>query len=269
MQIKSNDEHELSENEYLWKYLDLHRLLYFLTEESIYFNQLGKFSDPFEGFSNADLWHKLIADIYPEKENINRTLSENTQEEILAHKKNAIEKLKEIEKMQKNCFASCWFLCERESYAMWNLYSNKDSVALKFKANILKQKMLNKCELNWKSNFELVIHGKVSYAKIAPFDPSDKAYLEINHKYKGFLKDISFSHEKEFRFMTVAKDFDGADTECFELPIGPLSDLEFEVICHPYMDEWKVSNLRNVLKRFNLETRIKKSGLSTKNNFII
>ena len=35
---------------------------------------------------------------------------------------------------QKTQYASCWFLGDRESNAMWKLYSQKDGVVLKFRA---------------------------------------------------------------------------------------------------------------------------------------
>ena len=53
MPINSNIEVNIDapkeSNSFLWKYFDLHRFIYLLTEKKLFFTRLDKLEDPFEG----------------------------------------------------------------------------------------------------------------------------------------------------------------------------------------------------------------------------
>lgn len=266
MEIRKNFDYKFGEDEFLWKYLDLHRLLYFLSEECIFFNQLKKFDDFYEGFGYTNLFDELRIQTTPDTQDINPLLPKEVQEEILNGKELAVQRLQIIDKVQSSLYASCWFLCESESYAMWNLYSNEDAVVLRLKANYLRDRILMRSQLVLSKEIAFMLHGKVSYAKVSPFDPTDYRFDEIKktHTCKGFVKDVSFSHEKEFRFIAAAANHLDTVPEQFILPIGPLNDLEFKIICHPYMDDWKVDNLKKILQKFNLNIEVCRSSLPKK-----
>ena len=92
------------------------------------------------------------------------------------------------------------FWGDREALAMWKLYSNKDGVALKFNARELADTIIAAAESYTNTEFEYLIFGRVEYKNIWPYDP----YEKFNGKYNAMKKDKSYSHESEFRFITVA-----------------------------------------------------------------
>ena len=128
--------YEFGEN-YLWKFIDIHKFLYFMYEKKLYFTRLDKFEDPNEGlpeFLIRQIYEK--EEIFPDKENLNPALFPSEAERENAFLKNQFIKSKLIsdaEKVQRLQYVNCWFIGESESYAMWNLYSTPESIAIKIK----------------------------------------------------------------------------------------------------------------------------------------
>ena len=53
----------------------------------------------------------------------------------------------------------------------------------------------------------------------------------------------------------------------YELCLGNLRDLEFTVLSHPKMEEWKIRNILNVLACYDLVDKFQPSELSLKNKY--
>lgn len=146
---------------------------------------------------------------------------------------------------------------------MWDTYSNKDSVALKFKPSDLCKSIIECCKNTDFEDFNTMIHGMVEYYKISPFDPNDDSLRNCGHRFKGFLKDLSYKHEEEFRFLLIQNDNDKT-YDFFELSLKNLKKLDFCIVTHPYMEPWKHNNIYNVLKTKGLEHKLKKSEVPTR-----
>lgn len=148
-------------------------------------------------------------------------------------------RLKSINAIQKTSYVTCWFADKRESVAMWNLYSNADGVAVKIPFGKLK----NQLKINWNEKISAYYGGLVTY----------QDFQEIYSKPTGgkvakvaLRKDVSYSHEREFRFVVRTKDHHSEITGFESLPID-LSKLDMKVICHPRMPEWKKENIKTLL----------------------
>jgi hypothetical protein len=259
MQVEINKEYRFSDDQFLWRYMDLHRMIYFLNSENIFFSPLSTFFDPLEGITEKHLHDKQFAEAIDI-----RTREEDLSPDRKKEKHEIKERFKsKLEEIQKTYFASCWYLGVRESLAMWDTYSNKDSVALKFKPNDLCESIITSCKKTGSEDFDTMIHGKVEYFKISPFDESDDSLRNCRHRFKGFLKDLSYKHEEEFRFLTIQNNYDKT-YDFFELSLPNLQELDFYIVTHPYMEPWKHNNIFNILKSKGIEHKLKKSEVPTR-----
>lgn len=214
---------------------------------------MDQFEDPQEGIPlNA-----LIT--YQAKLNLNLIENVSLSELILDPTlwqqipSNLQSKLKAINAIQKTSYVTCWFADQRESVAMWNLYSNADGVAVKIPFGKLCQHL----KINWNGQTSAFYGGLVTY----------QDFREIYSKPEGekiakvaLRKDSSFSHEREFRFVIRTKDHHNEIAGMDSMPIE-LSKLGLQVICHPRMAEWKKTNVRNLLARHNLKDALTESEI--------
>ncbi|MCW3112114.1 MAG: hypothetical protein JWR18_510 [Segetibacter sp.] len=264
MQIEKNKEYHFNNDQFLWRYMDLHRLIYFLNSENIFFSPLNSFFDPLEGITEKHLQDKEFVealDLQKEKE---EGLPKQSKQELMEEKEEIKERFKSgLEEIQKTYFASCWYLGVRESLAMWDTYSNKDSVAMKFNPKELCNTIIDSCRRFDSKDFDLMVHGKVEYFKVSPFDPKDEGLKKAGHRFKGFLKDLSYKHEEEFRFLAVQNNNEKTYS-FFELSLDNLQDLDFRIVTHPYMEPWKHNNIYNILKTKGLESKLTRSEIPTR-----
>ncbi|HEX6916221.1 MAG TPA: DUF2971 domain-containing protein [Chitinophagaceae bacterium] len=144
---------------------------------------------------------------------------------------------------------------DKESVAMWNLYSNADSVAIRFNAAQLIE-LVRGIASKHDGHFRRMQYGVVEYTDLGSGLPGPET------EYIGFLKDDSFSHEQEFRFMAEKHQED--ESLEYELCLGKLDHIDFTVISHPKMEEWKIRNILNVLSCYGLTEKFRPSALALK-----
>ena len=53
--MEVNKEYSFDDDQYLFKYIDIHKLIYFLYSENLFFSPLSYFDDPLEGISRKVL----------------------------------------------------------------------------------------------------------------------------------------------------------------------------------------------------------------------
>lgn len=264
MQIEINKDYHFSHDQFLWRYMDLHRLIYFLDSENIFFSPLNSFFDPLEGIAEENLHDRQFVEVIDKEKDKEEGLPKKSKEEITEEKADIKEKFKSgLEEIQKTFFASCWYLGVRESLAMWDTYSNKNSVAIKFKPKELCNAIIDACKNADAKDFNLMVHGKVEYFKISPFDPNDEGLKNAGHRFKGFLKDLSYKHEEEFRFIVTQNNNDKTYS-FFELSLPNIHEFDFHIVTHPYMEPWKHNNICNILKWKGLENKLMKSEIPTR-----
>lgn len=256
---------EFGEN-YLWKFMDIHKFLYFVYERSLYFTRLDKFDDPNEGLPEFLIRQIYEREIFPEKDNLNPALFPTTSDREKAHISNQYEKSRliiEAEEVQKIQYANCWFIGNRESYAMWNLYSTPDSIAIR-----IKPKQLIDCiqkETTKISDLHIykIICGKVDYNKVYPPEYDMEQYQKPQNKYSAFKKDASYKYENEYRFIAISENIKEEISQ-FELKIENLHSIEYKVITHPLMENWMYNNIQNILENFKLRDRLMRSQIKLK-----
>lgn len=230
------------DEEFIWRYFDIHKFLNLIYLTRFKFTRMDQFEDPLEGipfdilqryFSMGDKSISLgqyVLDVNP-----------------LANGNKIAGRIDKIHQIQSNTFVSCWFSEKRESMAMWNLYSNPDGVAIKIPFGKLKN-FLNP-EID-KLNLIEYYCGKVSYQDFADKDPYPEDSISRIKRF-ALRKDISYSHEKEIRFVVKSRKLDRQTIRLNSKPID-LKELEMEVVCHPRMDDWKKTNVKRILRAASL-----------------
>lgn len=99
--------------------------------------------------------------------------------------------------------------------------------------------------------------GKVSYQNLRvdnPFEPQNLKKI----KRIALRKDDSYSHEKEIRFVIKTKK---ADVHEILSELLDLSKLDFNIITHPKMPEWKINNIAELMKSKELGNKFKKLSI--------
>jgi hypothetical protein len=243
---------------YLWKYLDLYKLLDLITSEKLHFQRFDKLEDGIEGLTGEAVHLMSLTQNPPlTKETIDKTLSPNAQDKRILEDSLIRNKLKKLIESQKSQFASCWYLGPRESMSMWKVYSKADGIALKFEAKELAQMVIDSAKSHISTDFHFLYYGKVDYKDIWPFNKFEK----FDGKFNGLKKDKSYSSENEYRFVTVIPLDKIGNYEFFKLPIGKLAEFNVEIIANPFMEKWQFNGLKILLEKFELEGKLKKSEM--------
>lgn len=260
MIVKRNGAFEFSENDYLWKYMDIYKFFSFLLNKQLYFTRLDNFEDPLEGLTDKLIGLITEYDSIYKLENLNPSFTDTERLSIHSNKNN-LKKiiLSEIELQQKSQFASCWHIANKESIAMWKLYSDKNSIAIRFKPSELIDKMIKKAERDTNEDFAMFIYGCVDYVDMWPCDLFDNKKTHI--EYVAFKKDLSYKHEDEFRFVIVVKPECYQKYENFNCNIGDIDIGSFQIFASPFMDSWKYEVLKKMLINHSIENRLTKSKL--------
>ncbi|RYE32260.1 MAG: DUF2971 domain-containing protein [Sphingobacteriaceae bacterium] len=263
MEIQFPNKYSLDElnNQFLWRYIGLHKLIDLVINNKLYFTRLDHFEDGLEGITGEGTQLKFFINEEPlTYENIN-DFDEKTQAELIEQDKNTRQNyLDTLAESQQAQFASCWFLGNKESIAMWKLYSQKDGVAIKFKARQLADSIIKTAESYTNSDFQILLYGPVEYKNIWPFD----LYETFDNKFNALKKDKSYAHENEFRFIVVVPNDKRGLHQNFILPIGELSYYDIEIVTNPFMEKWEVENLKKLLEKFGLEKALTSSKMDIK-----
>jgi hypothetical protein len=259
-----NYDSESLKQTFLWRYLDIHKLIDLLHNEQIYFTRLDMFEDALEGITARDVHFKAFTQGAPlTEDNINKALPREAQlDAIERDKKMRMDYEENLSNSQQTQFASCWFLGNRESVAMWKLYSSNGGVAVKFNASDLIETVIAAASAYTHSDFEVFLFGNVEYKNIWPFDPREK----FDGVFNALKKDHSYSHEKEFRFIAIVSKNAKGRYQHFTLPLGSLKTYNFEIITNPFMSDNQKSNLKNLLSKYSLEEKIRYSQIAIKRN---
>jgi len=263
MKIEHPEKFSIDEldNLFLWKYLDLFKLIDLLTTKDLYFTRFDNFEDGLEGLTGKAIG--LMAFTQGRrltKENINKELPNEQQEQAIRNDRQYRLDLQEQINLQKSQYACCWFLDDRESLAMWKIYSKQEGIALKFKAKQLTETIIASAQSYTNSDFHILYYGKVDYKNIWPFDPHEN----FDGKFNGLKKDRSYMSENEFRFVTVVPKIKAGVHHHFKLPIGSLKDFDLQIISTPFMDDWQFDCLNYMLKHYGLDDKLIRSKMKIK-----
>ncbi len=260
MKLEPHGKEEFEEGEYLWKYFDLHKFLHFISEKKLYFTRLDKFDDPLEGLSNKILGELSVYEQFDIKEeDLNPVIKERHLQSQKSRKTFVDNGTKESQTTQ---FANCWFLGKKESFAMWQLYSNKDSVVVRYKPKDLLTIVKAFAKSYIHDSFKIFSFGKVVYENIWPFNLFKTQVSSAT--ISAFKKDSSYKHENEYRFVIITPKEKANEFSQFELFLGDISKDDVLVFANPHMEDWKFENIKRILEKFSPQIELKRSILRVK-----
>ena len=209
----------------LWRYMDFTKFVSLLETRSLYLVRADRLGDPFEG-SFPELNVALRPHRYP---------------------KEFIEKISSVGKnVREIVFVSCWHQSDRESAAMWKLYSREhDGIAIK-----------TDCQSLWNSldNTDNTYIGRVSY-----IDYSNSLINEGNLFDPYLYKRREFAHEQEVR--VVRCEMGSNPPDGIYHPVD-LSVLIKGIVVAPYAEEWFAELVRSVAGRYELADYVTRSSLA-------
>lgn len=270
-----NDEH-INENSFLWRYIDISKLLSFVLNKSFFCTRLDKFEDKRKG---TTLNHLTLKKLKSETEKFfhKNKIGNSISVEVGGGEMNKIDN--EINQIQKSNFANCWFIAEEysESVAMWNLYSSPNSVAIKIKYSDFKNKLLKNGFTGYGNSFQVVC-GPIKYENF-----SNPNVEEIKLIDSVFLKDLSFQHENEFRLI-IKKEFEKIPVEYhpkiprkesenlhrinepfgINLKINQFEDYNLEIVFHPKSQDWIKKDIKKIVELSKVDLKFNDSLLELK-----
>jgi hypothetical protein len=264
MKIEFPDNYSLDKlnDKFFWKFLDVYKLVDLLHSQQLFFTRFDNYEDGLEGITGKDIGLKAFTQGRPlTHENINPIFDQATKDElIIEDQRKRKEYSDSIEASQKTQYGCCWFLSDKESLAMWKLYSKKEGVAIKFKARQMANSIIASAQSLTNTDFKILYYGPVEYKNIWPFDP----FETFEGQFNGLIKDKSYIHENEFRFVAVVPlDKKGVHNH-FKLPIGKVSNFDIEIITNPFFEQWQFDNLKLLLKNFDLDNNVQKSKMEVR-----
>lgn len=259
MKIQHPSNYKYQDDEFLCRYFSMPKFIDLFFNQNLHFTRLDHFEDNLEGITVEGAKHrKWFLNPPLTEENIN----EGIPKELITWEANQRkEHYDSLKFSQTSQYASCWFQGDRESIAMWKLYSNSNGLMLKFRMNELIKYITISAESFKSDVFLEMCYDKISYKKLNPFDYTET----FDNVFNGLKKDVAYEHEKEFRFIVVCDAKDAGKHSFFRLPIGSLKDFDFlEIYSNPFMRDWEFDNNKKLFRLFNLENKLKKSEIDVK-----
>lgn len=257
MEVKTNKEVRFEKDDFLWKYLDFHKFLSFILNRKLFFNRLDKLEDPLEGLAEETLSYMDLTEQTPDEDlpptEKRKLAAQNQKKASLAERK--------TEESQQTQFANCWYIGKKESFAMWNIYSNAESVALCYSPQELLDIVIPSAQNFVNRDFTHFTYGFVEYDELWPFR---KRKSREQYVHPAFRKDISYKHEQEFRFVASVDSNKKGKYSYFELLLDHISCSSFKILANPYMEDWKYENIQKFLELFKLEQKLYQSALRVK-----
>lgn len=254
-----------SDDTKIWKYLDLWKFISILENKALYFARCDLLGDPFEGSISEKAW----LDFYNFSLYARRDLLENTsvveKKEIISRTMDSIKQITNftINYGPKMYCVNCWHANDNESYAFWNIYTNKnDGIAI--------QSTIGKIKYSTRDNPETMFIGDVNYIDYST-QSTGFAGLE-----QFFTKCIEYKYENEVRLLICNKTSKNNPDKIvhpydkdFDPPAGLYLSLDLDsliesIYISPYFEDWKTDVLEKLLDNYDIKKKPIKSKLSQK-----
>jgi hypothetical protein len=237
------------DEEFIWRFMDLSKLLFVLVHEALRFVRLDLLEDKFEGYipKGNIIVPTDLTDIPPDQQTLtvekrnknNRNLARNARQSI---------------------FVNCWHINEHESAAMWKVYlQSAEGVAIRSTFGRLKDSLRNapqKVEI-----------GKVEYLD---YQTARVDTAIIDRTALGMRKRKSFEYEQELRAIhwdgTEATDIDrgtreGNSKEFIPIPVHVDTLLETVFVAPTSRPSYKLL-IKSVLEKYGFDKQVQQSSLS-------
>lgn len=235
-------EHDLfhpptNENQIIWRYLDITKLLDLINSTSLYFTRADFFEDIFEG-SLPKKTLEVRTNYYEELVKQDQVSTEYTPE--FFNKYN--------QELKKEMALNCWHMNDYESAAMWKLY-------LKSNEGIAIQSTYRRLVSSFQNIDVPIFIGKVNYIDY------EKAFIPFSNLLSPFLhKRKSFEHERELRCLIWQTD--NSPNANYNLNSGgvkikiDLHELIENVYISPDSPAWLTNLLQDIIQKYSLEISI-------------
>ncbi|GEM_PF-5162403 len=247
------------DEEYLWKYTDLYKLMDLIKNHKIHFARLDHFEDGLEGLIGRELslW-AFVHGISFSEGNIDPGMSQVEQIKAITNNdsmRGGWDLFKS--NLQRSQFASCWFLGKKESMAMWKIHSLSNGIALRFNAKQFIETVIASAKRSKQKDFCRLYFGEVNYKDHWPL----KRFTIFDKENIGLKKDAAYDFEKEFRFVAVIPKSTVGKHEYLKLPIGSLKSMDVKIIANPFMENWQYNVLQSLLKKHKIDEKLVKSTI--------
>ena len=212
----------------IWKYLDLSKFVDLLLYKKLFMSRSDKFEDQYEG-----------------------TFSEPTYEEIKKLAKDNPNFLDNYKTHRKNVVISSWHINEYESFAMWQIFTQKSE-------GLAIQSTLGKLQkaLEVESDFEQYI-GEVNYIDYK------KEYIPFENTFFPFLfKRKSFQYEREVRVISDVTKFNLEIDNGLKIDVN-LDELIEKIYIHPKSENWYKNLVMDLVSRLGFDFETEKSDLES------
>ena len=212
----------------IWKYLDLSKFVDLLLYKKLFMSRSDKFEDQYEG-----------------------TFSEPTYEEIKKLAKDNPNFLDNYKTQRKNVVISSWHINEYESFAMWQIFTQKSE-------GLAIQSTLGKLQkaLEVESDFEQYI-GEVNYIDYK------KEYIPFENTFFPFLfKRKSFQYEREVRIISDVTKFNLEIDNGLKIDVN-LDELIEKIYIHPKSENWYKNLVMDLVSRLGFDFETEKSDLES------
>ncbi len=253
-----------SEEAIIWRFMDLSKLLSIFEKEALFFSRISKLYpyDPFEGFYPKITFDKTIEGkeqaIKEIRDQMNQDGPSEWVEKYISDIRNAPSYNRTFREM---ICVSCWHLSDFDSPAMWNSYAPRGyGVAIRSTFNRL-------CNSFKKTPIDVQI-GTITY-----LDDYEKDEISMRNMMYPFLhKRKSFEYEHELRALAldlvnippdlIPDNYKGIqdNNKGIYIPVV-VQDLVETVYLAPQTEPWFEDAVRDVLKKYDINVNVIKSGL--------
>ncbi|OYU82003.1 MAG: hypothetical protein CFE23_01495 [Flavobacterium sp. BFFFF1] len=212
----------------VWKYLDLSKFVDLLLYQKLFMSRSDKFEDQYEG-----------------------TFSEPTFEEIRKLSVDNPEFLDYYKIHRQQVVISSWHINEYESFAMWQIFTQKsEGLAIQSTLGRLQQSLLADKE------YEQHI-GEVNYIDYK------KEYIPFDNTFFPFLfKRKSFQYEREIRIISDMTPYNMKIDNGVKIDVD-LTTLIEKIYIHPKSENWYKNLVIQLVKRLGFHFDIEKSDLES------
>jgi hypothetical protein len=205
----------------VWRYMDIAKFVWLLTEKRLFMSRLDKLADPYEGSLTA----KTI-------EGIDQFLRQHGSTDGWA------EMSQVYRENQNTTFVCCWHANEQESEAMWRLYCGKgNGVAIQ----TTYERLVDAIE----SQFDVYV-GCVKYIDYErEWFPDANAFHPVMHKR------LAFAHESEVRLVSSPSDYRAMPPEQKPMSISipwDSSKMIQRVYVDPYAPEYFFEVVQSIVR---------------------
>lgn len=243
---------DLDENIKISRYVDLTKLLDFIQFDRLYFRQLDKYDDVFEG-----CFPKIIYDL--------AKCTNLTGRDGVSTNKGSIETTKLI---RQSTYVSCWTATESESMAMWNLYGGKNGLCIQTNTSLVMEALRKAPYKNKEESSTILRLISPRVSRIRYVDHL-KSNIDFNadeiSNYPIVFKNIGFSYEDEIRFFydmrqQIFGKLHKRLGEGFLLSIDSKSIIE-KIIVSPSAEYGFFDNVKKLLSHYDLDNLVEWSSL--------